>query len=174
MKIKGFISTVMLTGLLLIATLGGITHAENEEDWMPDAHLERAVREKLEIPDEIPMLPADMAALHGLVMEHDIESLRGLEHAINLEVLHIGRSEVSDLTPLAGLKNLRVLKLFANRISDITPLAGLINLEILELQDNQIVDISPLKGLVNLKALNLGENPIHFDFTPAFTDFKLG
>ena len=167
MKINGFISTVMLIGLLLIATLGGITHAENEEDWMPDAHLEQAVRKRLEIPDEIPMLPADMAELYDLAMEHDIESLRGLEHAINLEFLHIGRSEVSDLTPLAGLKNLRGLKLFANRITDITPLAGLINLQVLELQDNQIVDISPLAGLVNLKELNLGENPI-LDFTPIY------
>ena len=167
MKINGFISTVMLIGLLLIATLGDITHAQDAADWMPDAHLEQAVRERLEIPDEISMLPEDMAALYGLVMEHDIESLRGFEHAINLEVLHIGRTEVSDLTPLAGLKNLRVLKLFSNRISDITPLAGLINLEILELQDNQIVDISPLKGLVNLKELNLGENPIT-NFTPIY------
>jgi hypothetical protein len=167
MKINRFISTVMLIGLLLIATPGGITYAENEEAWMSDPHLEQAVRERLEIPDEIPLLPKDMAALYGLVMEHDIESLRGLEHAINLRILHIGRSKVSDLTPLAGLENLQVLKLFGNRISDITPLAGLINLEVLELQENQIVDISPLKGLVNLKELNLGENPIT-NFTPIY------
>ena len=167
MKINGFISTVMLTGLLLITTLGGITHAQDEEDWMPDAHLERAIREKLQFPDGIPMLPEDMAELYVLGTEGDIESLKGLEYAINLEFLHIGRSEVSDLTPLVGLENLRGLKLFANRISDISPLAGLINLRVLELQDNQIVDISPLKGLVNLKALNLGENPI-LDFTPIY------
>ena len=167
MKINGFISIVMLTGLLLITTLGDITHAQDAADWMPDAHLEQAVREKLEIPDELPMLPADMAGLYDLVTEHDIESLRGLEHAINLRILHIGRSEVSDLTPLAGLENLRVLKLYSNRISDITPLTGLINLEVLELQENQIVDISPLKGLVNLKVLNLGENPIT-NFTPIY------
>ena len=72
MKINGFISTVMLTALLLIATLGNITHAQDAADWMPDAHLERAVREKLGIPDEIPMLPADMAELYDLVTEHDI------------------------------------------------------------------------------------------------------
>ena len=160
MKINGFISTVMLTGLLLITTLGGITQAENKEDWMPDPNLCLAIRERLGIPDEIPMLPADMTGLYDLVIEHDVESLRGLEHAINLKFLSIVRSEVSDLTPLAGLENLRVLKLYGNRISDITPLAGLINLEVLELQDNQIVDISPLKGLVNLKVLNLGGNQI--------------
>ena len=167
MKINGFISTVMLIGLLLIATPEGITYAENEEAWMPDPHLRQAVRERLAIPDGIPMLPEDMTGLYDFVMEHDIESLRGLEHAINLEFLHIGPSDVSDLTPLAGFENLRGLKLFGNRISDITPLAGLINLEILELQDNQIVDISPLKGLVNLTELNLGENPI-LDFTPIY------
>ena len=136
-------------------------------DWMPDAHLERAVREVLEIPDELLMLPADMAALTHLDAERDIVSLKGLEYAINLEFLHISRAEVSDLTPLAGLENLHTLKLFANRISDITPLTGLINLRDLELQDNQIVNISPLAGLVNLKRLNLGENQI-VDFTPIY------
>ena len=55
----------MLTGLLLIAALGGITHAENEEDWMPDPYLERAVRENLGIPDTIPIHPADMAGLNA-------------------------------------------------------------------------------------------------------------
>ena len=32
-------------------------------DWMPDANLEQAVREELEIPDGIPMLPEDMTGL---------------------------------------------------------------------------------------------------------------
>ena len=157
MKINGFISTVMLT-VLLIATLEGITHAENEQDWIPDPNLRQAVREKLEFPDGIPMLPADMTELYDLVTEGDIESLKGLEHAINLKFLHLGRAEVSDLTPLTRLENLRVLKLFNNRISDITPLAGLINLEVLQLQTNQIVDILPLAGLVKLRSLNLQDN----------------
>ena len=108
------------------------------------------------------------------------KSLRGLEYAVNLEVLAIDRSEVSDLTPLAGLenleflaivksgvsdltplaglKNLRELKLYENNISDITPLAGLVNLKILQLQINQIADISPLAGLVKLQKLNLEDN----------------
>ena len=187
MKINGFISTVMLTGLLLIATLGGITHAQDAADWMPDANLERAVRERLDIPNEIPMLPANMKELIYLEVEHDIESLKGLEHAINLEFLHLSRSKVSDLTPLAGLEDLHTLKLYSNRISDITPLAGLVNLtylilsgndisdttslaglvnlEVLQLQNNQIADITPLAGLVNLKELYLVENQI-VDISP--------
>ena len=153
-----------VVGILVYNTF---TYAEDAEEWMPDLVLREAVRERLEIPDEAPILPVDLTELHDLVVEGDIKSLKGLEHAINLEFLHLGRSEVSNLTPLSGLENLRVLKLFANRISDLTPLAGLINLEVLELQGNQIVDISPLKGLRNLKVLNLGENPI-LDFTPIY------
>ena len=157
-------------------------------DWMPDANLEQTVREALEIPAGIPMLPADMAALsHLLIIEHDIRSLSGLEHAINLEFLHLGRSEVSDLTPLAGLENLWILKLFGNPISDISPLAGLIglrelhlgnslvsdltplanlqNLRVLRLQGDQISDVSPLAGLIGLQELRLGSSLIS-DLTP--------
>ena len=73
---------------------------------MPDPYLEQAVRENLEFPDTIPMHPADMADYTHLLAEHDIESLKGLEYAINLEFLHIGRTEVSDLTPLSELQKL--------------------------------------------------------------------
>ena len=167
------------------------------EDWMPDPNLRQAVREELDIPDEIPIHPGDMAELHNLFLieiEHDIRSLRGLEYAMNLKVLVVDRSEVSDLTPLAGLENLislsivksevsdltplvglenlRVLKLYENRISDITPLAGLVNLEVLQLHDNQISDLTPLTGLVNLEVLQLHYNKIS-DITPIRSLTKL-
>ena len=168
MKINGFLSTIILTGLLLVTTLGGITHAQDAEDWMPDPNLRQAVREVLEIPDEIPIHPGDMAGLHNLLLietEHDIRSLRGLEYAANLEFLSIVRSEVSDLTPLAGLENLQVLKLNYNRITDISPLSGLVNLQELGLQNNQIVDISPLAGLIGLRDLRLKSNEV-VDISP--------
>jgi len=185
MKINGFLSTIILTGLLLITTLGGITHAQDAEDWMPDPNLRQAVRKALEIPDEIPIHPGDIAGLHNLFLieiEHGIRSLKGLEYAVNLRVLVIDssevsdltplaglenlvslsvvRSEVSDLTPLAGLENLRVLKLYRNRISDIAPLAGLINLEVLTLQQNQIEDVTPLLRLTNLQEIRIYGNPV--------------
>ena len=176
---------------LIIALFIGINivYAQQDAaDWMPDPNLRRAVREKLEIPDEIPIHLGDMPGLHDLlIIEHNIESLRGLEYAINLEFLHIGRGEVSDLTPLAGLENLRFLKLFENPISDLTPLAGLIglqelhlgsslisdltplvnlqNLKVLRLQGNHISDVSPLAGLTGLQELILEGNAIS-DFTP--------
>ena len=171
MKINGFISTVMLTGLLLITTLGNITYAQDKEDWMPDANLRQAISEKLGIET---LTIADMQRLDHFVADgkfkadlKEIQSLKGLEYAINLKFLAINFTKVSDLTPLAGLENLRGLGLGYNRITDITPLAGLIHLQELNLQHNQISDTSPLKGLVNLKVLDLAGNQI-VDFTPIY------
>ena len=181
---------LLLISVMTIFVYNTSVHAEDAEEWMPDPALREAVREALEIPDRIPMHPGDMAGLHNLFLieiEHEIRSLKGLEYAVNLRVLVIDRSEVSDLTPLAGLENLislsivksavsdltplvglenlRVLKLYENRISDITPLAGLVNLERLELHDNKISDLTPLTGLVNLEVLQLHYNQIS-DITP--------
>ena len=188
---------------LILALVVGIlvyndfTYAEDAEEWMPDPILQQAVREALEIPDEIPIHLGDMTGLHNLFLieiEHAVRSLKGLEYAVNLKVLVIDRSQVSDLTPLAGLEkleslsivksevldltplvgleNLRVLKLYDNRISDITPLTGLVNLERLELHDNQISDLTPLTGLVNLEVLQLHYNQIS-DITPIRSLTKL-
>ncbi len=166
MKINGFLSTIILTGLLLITTLGGITHAQDAEDWMPDPNLRQAVRKALDIPDEIPIHPEDMTGLQNLfLIGLDIRSLKGLEYAVNLRGLFVIRSEVSDLTPLAGLKNLRDLKLNHNRITDISPLSGLVNLQRLQLHNNQIVDISPLAGLIGLRDLRMKSNEV-VDITP--------
>ena len=182
---------LLLASVVGILVYNAFAYAEDAEEWMPDPALREAVREELDIPDEIPIHPGDMTGLHNLFVieiEHDIRSLKGLEYAVNLKVLVIDRSkasdltplaglenlislsivksEVSDLTPLAGLKNLRVLKLGKNhRISDITPLAGLVNLERLQLNDNKILDITPLTGLVNLEVLQLNDNRIS-DLTP--------
>ena len=165
MKINGFLSTIILTGLLLITTLGGITHAQDEEDWMPDPNLWRIVSETLDVES---LTIADMQRLHTLISERDgIENLEGLQHALNLKFLSISRSQISDITPLAGLVKLHTLKLYNNQIEDIPPLAGLVNLKVLQLQNNQISDISSLAGLVNLKELSLAGNQI-VDFTPIY------
>ena len=168
MQINGFLSTTISIGLLLITTLVGITHAQDETAWMPDVHLEQAVREALEIPDEIPIHPGDMAGLLNLFLReiaHDIRSLKGLEYAVNLKFLVIDTSQVSDLTPLAGLENLEFLSIFRSEVSDLTPLAGLKNLWVLKLFENPISDISPLSGLIGLQELRLGSSLIS-DLTP--------
>ena len=167
MKTNGFISIVMLTALLLITTPVGITHAQDEEAWMPDPNLRWFVRERLEIPDNTPMTPQDLLRLTDLEIRATdlIANLQGLEYAVNLEFLNIESSNISDLTPLAGLQNIRVLKFYDSNISDLTPIAGLVNLTDLNLSQNNISDLTPLTGLVNLIYLSLAENNIS-DITP--------
>ena len=97
---------------------------------IPDPHLKKAIRETLNLPDEIPITSQEMLRLTRLrVKSSDLKDLTGLEYAINLETLSLsGSRTVSDLTPLANLIALRNLNLSGNQIRDIRPLAGLINL----------------------------------------------
>ena len=164
-KTLGFqLCLALVMGILVY---NAFTYAEDAGDWMPDPALREAVRKELQIPDGIPMHPADIAELPNLhlITEHDIQRLKGLEHAVNLRGLYVIGTEVSELTPLAGLENLQLLKLSDNRITDISPLSGLVNLQYLELHNNQIVDISPLAGLIGLRDLRLKNNEV-VDISP--------
>ena len=96
---------------LILASVVGIlvyntsVHAEDAAEWMPDPALREAVREELDIPDGIPIHPGDMIGLHNLFVieiEHDIRSLKGLEYAVNLKVLVVDRSEVSEFNATCG------------------------------------------------------------------------
>lgn len=87
-----------------------------------------------------------------------IKSIKGLEHAVNLEKLKLNENEIKDITPLKDLTKLKYLELQRNRITDLKPLANLTNLEFLKLYNNLIEDISPLEKLVNLTGLDLHYN----------------
>ena len=80
-------------------------------------------------------------------LSHGIESLEGLQYAVNLKSLDLSENDISDLSPLAGLENLTYLELDRNYISDLTPLGGLTGLVHLNLYNNEITDITPLAPL---------------------------
>ena len=154
-----------LHGSETVSTTGLPKQPENIEAWMPDENLRRAIKSELKL-DDIPLEIAHLQQLERLLSIGDsIESIVGLEHAVNLKILHLAPNKISDLTPLANLHNLRILKLYLNRLVDVSPLAGLVGLETLHLQNNEIVDISPLAGLVNLRDLQLDGNHIEY-FSP--------
>ena len=157
---------------------------------IPDPNLESAIREELNLPDEIPLTQQEMLKLTKLeANQREIERLGSLEYAINLELLSLWGNRISDVSPLANLIGLTYLDLAGNDVSDVSPLAGLTaltrlnvgwneiidvsplanltQLEELRIDDNRIVDISPLANLVNLMDLKLAGNPIR-DFSPLF------
>ena len=128
---------------------------------IPDANLRTAVREALDLEENLRITPNAMKNLSTLNATNlEITSISGLEHATNLRSLSIGNNQISDISPLTDLTSLTGLYIGSNQISDISPLANLVNLKRLGMLRNQISDISVLAGLVNLESLKLAGNPI--------------
>ena len=150
--------------LSLFSTMCGIASAQ--EDWMPDANLRQAIRDRLELPADIPLLKTDMKRLTGLEgRKRGITDLTGLEHATYLQWTNLGENEIRDISPLAALVHLEGLWIYTNPISDLSPLANLVNLKQLNLGICEISDIRPLANLTRLERLWLHYNQIQ-DITP--------
>ncbi len=87
---------------------------------------------------------------------YSIDSLEGIEYAVNLKKLSIDGYNIHSLSPLAGLTSLTNLEIGRMRSTDdISPLSGLINLTELDLNNGIVEDLSPISGLTNLTTLDL-------------------
>ena len=139
----------------------------SETHWMPDPALRQAIREKLDMPSDVPLTQAYLQQrLTSLdVRGKGIADLTGVEHATNLQFLVLIENKIHDISPLSGLTKLGFLDLGGNQVSDLRPLAALTRLETLHIWRNEIEDISPLAGLVNLKKLLIENNDIK-EFSP--------
>lgn len=193
MRIRVISCKLLWIQLPLISVMGlfvynAFVYAEDAEEWMPDSNLRAAIRDKLELPDEVPLTKDNIERLTHLEAQHnEIHSIQGLEFAQNLANLNLGSNHLQDINPLRNLVKLRGLSLYKNQASDLSPLRSLTllvylnaahnpitdlsplsnhtNLETLDLFDCQISDVSPLVGLKNLKVLILTHNRIA-DFSP--------
>ena len=131
----------------------------------PDPNLRAAIAEDLGVdPDRITRVALQRLTRLG-VLNREIESLEGLQHATNLRLLNLSINRISDLTPLANLHTLEELELDRNIIKDISPIAGLIDLLVLTLRHNLIMDVEALSGLTRLRSLAVEENLI-MDHSP--------
>ncbi len=79
--------------------------------------------------------------------------------------LDLSGSDISDVSPLAGLTALQRLDLMFTPVSDVTPLSGLTALQELDLMNTRVSDVSPLSGLTALQRLDLVGTPVS-DVTP--------
>ncbi len=87
-----------------------------------------------------------------------VKNLDGLQYATNITRLHLGYNEVTDLSPLKGLKKLQSLKLDDNYIKNVSPLSSLTELKKLNLSQNEILDARPIADLRKLEELNMYGN----------------
>ena len=73
--------------------------------------------------------------------------------------------QISDLTPLAGLRQLQSLNFSKDQVADLTPLKQLTNLTDLSFSNAQVANLAPLAGLTKLTSLNLLRNHVS-DLSP--------
>ncbi|MCA3408607.1 MAG: leucine-rich repeat domain-containing protein [Roseomonas sp.] len=79
--------------------------------------------------------------------------------------MHIERTQVSDLSPIAGLRQLQRLYCDNTPVSDLTPIAGLQQLQRLNCHTTQVSDLTPIAGLQQLQELYCGGTKVS-DLTP--------
>ncbi|MCG9133380.1 leucine-rich repeat domain-containing protein [Candidatus Poribacteria bacterium] len=156
---------LFLASVVGILAYNTFTYAEDAEEWMPDAALRAAVREKLELPVDVALTKEKMQKLIALVAnDRGIVDITGLEFATNLRKIFIGKNPITDLRPLANLTQLAEFHFWHTPPNltnlSLQPLANLINLEVLSLEGHGISDISPLAGLKKLRRLHLSKNQI--------------
>ena len=152
--------------ILAFAAILLIPQASAQVVDIPDPNLRQAVREALDLSDEIALTQAQMLRLKVLEAKYaEIQDLTGLEYATNLKSLVLSVNNIQDITPLAGLIKLEVLGLRRNPITDLTPLANLTNLTYIHLGNVKLSDITPLANLTKLKEALLNNMQLQ-DITP--------
>ncbi|MGD7052912.1 leucine-rich repeat domain-containing protein [Sutcliffiella horikoshii] len=129
-----------------------------------DANLALAIQTQMNLDREI--RESDMEHLTMLdASSLGLTSIKGLEKAVNLEILFLYDNSIEDLSPLAGLTKLFMLDVEENNITNVNPLSNLTNLYILGLGNNPITKIDALAGLTNLEGLFLHSTQIS-DISP--------
>ena len=151
--------------LALVVSLS-LSHCVRGEEPVSfsSATLKAAVEEALWITDPT---PTDMLGLTRLscpnagIQDDAITSLKGLEHATNLQTLNLRYHRISSVSTLAGLTNLRTLNLSQNLISSISPLSSLTNLKSLDVHGNfGLSSLSAVSGMSELETLILRWNEV--------------
>ena len=153
--------------VLAVAVVSLIPQASAQVVEIPDSNLEKAIREELQLSDNISITQQQMLELIGLfAADRGIIDLTGLEYATNLDFLDLGGNQIRDIQPLENLIQLTWLSLWHNHVEDITPLANLTKLKTLDLSYNyNIESLEPLRDLIQLEVLNFTNNRVK-DITP--------
>ncbi len=132
-----------------------------------DPKVEEAVRFKLQKPNG-DITKAELIKIRSLnlsQMQVDELDICLLPHMKDLRELFLGRGELNDLSPIAGLTKIQSLRASMNRVRDLSPLAGMTNMDRLDLGLTQVADLKPLSGMTKLTELQLDDTPVE-DVSP--------
>lgn len=127
-----------------------------------DPKVEEAVRFKLQKPKG-DITKAELGKIRSLnlsQMQVDELDICLLPHMKDLRELFLGRGELDDLSPIAGLTKLQSLRASMNRVRDLSPLSGMADMDRLDLGLTQASDLKPLSGMTKLTELQLDDTPV--------------
>ena len=115
------------------------------------------------------VLPPEIAALDKLrtldLNDTQITDLTPLAGMVGMTRLYLHHTGVTDLTPLAGMGGMTVLTLNETKVTDLTPLAGMVGMTELSLSRCGVTDLTPLARMVGMTELWLGHTKVT-DLTP--------
>lgn len=93
-------------------------------------------------------------------IEIDKTNMAIIGEMVQLERLDLFFVETEDFTPLKNLVNLKILYLQGTNISDLSVISDMQNLETLNLQETELTDFSPILALPALKELYVDEGDL--------------
>lgn len=114
--------------------------------------------------EEIRMVESNVSSVKALancknLREFDaadtpLNSFEGLENCTQMERISVHRTQVADITPLAGMTNLKYLALFhCPNVKDISTASNFTKMEHLDIAYTGVTDLGPLHALTNLEEL---------------------
>ena len=163
---------------------------------LPDANLNQAVRDQLNVEEGERVTIGDARSATGLdISGSAITNLNGLHYFINLHSLDASNNRITTLTPILNLQYLSDVDLSHNQIRDFAGLSGNDTITRLNISDNlatslaldkmtaltsldasnnhitsvamtELQSLTGVRDLISSDALNLADNPI--------SDLKLG
>lgn len=137
------------------------TSVQESDGSQMDASMEAGIRESLGVPADYVLTEEELAGIRDLyIWETKITSLKGMEALKSLEILAIGQSELTDISPLTKLPNLKQISIYSGYIEQLPEFGAASLVEEIHITGNKIKDPSPAASIPRLKHLDLSSNMI--------------
>ncbi len=169
-------SPYLLLGMLLLVVVVCFPVQPNDENekLIPDPELAAAIAHQLGVNRE-EITTYDLLHLKSLNAKK-VESLKGLQHAENLEELVLDKLDpFANKSVIFELEDLQVLKITDSHLhlGDITGLGQLTKLEVLSFKHNGLHEFPAMGELPKLRELNINHNHLRvIEGIKAFKDLE--
>jgi Leucine-rich repeat (LRR) protein len=148
----------------------GFDEKEALMNWWKDLSYEWKVifTQKLNLGDSVQLSDIkNITAIEDLDLSGNeyIQTIAPLAQLINLKLLNLSETTISDLTPIRNLTELLELNLSNTKVQDLTPLKYASKLLRLNISETEVKDISVVEKMTGLQNLEIRRTPI-VDFKP--------